>query len=346
VAALLPLKACHNIDETKIFDYPVTIVDMPEVTGNLSPEQVSDLNYPTTQFYMMGDSLLFEYLRTSDTFFSFVSIDSGDTLANVCRKGRGPDEVLLPAFYFDVYDGFAHIVDSKTAYYHKLNLKESLERKMAVMDNSFHLEGKSLFTCVSCHTLKDKLVCLDSRVNNPDELSGTPYFSVFDLNDGHHLTDYHIFGEIPLEQKPYMKVSVQNILSVLCTSNRSADQLFFAHYLTPQIAFLDCDSGEVRGIRFGREHKMNLKKPIPCFRAVCSDDERIFLLYIGRENGEKPADTRLMVLDWNGGVQGFFQLDGPYYSIAKSDSALYLGRGGMPNKLFRLPLDIIIANCR
>jgi len=340
MAGLLLCQACHSLDEKSIFNYPVDVVDMPEVTGTLAPEEFSELEYLPRKFYMLGDSVILNYDPMPDSFFSFVDAKSGKTISTLCRRGRGPDEMLFPSIDFDIYGGFAPIVDGQKAIYYQVNLVESLKQNRTIIERSVKLTGKDFFKSSYCGTFQDKLICLDSQLDTPQKLFDSPYFSVFDLNDGHHLADYHPFGKIPLEEESYMKVSIQSILSLRCTSNRKTEQVFFANYLAPQVAFLDCESGDIRGIRFGEDIKMSLTKPVACFTAVCSDEDRIYAMFYGKKLGDKSSNPKLMVLDWSGNVKGMFQLAGPYYNMSISEDYLHF----VPNddkKLFRLPLSDI-----
>ncbi len=341
MAGLVLFQACHSIDEKSIFNYPVDIVDMPEVTGTLSPEKFLELEDFHSFYHMLGDTVILNYYPTEETFFSFSDAKSGESISTVCRRGRGPEEMLLPSPFFDIYGGCAHIVDGEKATYFQVNLVESLKQHRTIIERSVKFTGTDFFKCKSSVTLQDKVICLDLQVDTPTKLFGSPYFSVFDLNDGHHLADYHPFGTIPLEEKPYMKVSIQNILSIDFTSNRKTGQVFFTHYLTPQVAFLDSNSGDIRGIRFGKDIKMSITKPVECFTALCSDEDRIYTLFRGTEIG-KPFIPKLIVLDWDCNVKGILQLDGPYHSMNLSDEYIYFHRLG-ERTMYRLPLSDISA---
>jgi len=344
VAGLIMIQACRDIDEKVLFNYPVDVVEMPAIMGNLVPEQMSDIEFPSTVFTMVGDTLMIQYTPSIEYFFSLINVNTGETISPLCFRGRGPGEMLSPAPDIDIYDGFAHVIDGEKATYYKIDIEKSLEIKTtSIVDTKFQLEGKNNFICYAVMALDDKLVCLDTQIKTPNELYGPSFFSVFDLKDGRHIADYHPFGQIPLKDEHYMKIRVQQILSLRCASNKSSGKICFAHYLTPQIGFLDCETGNVRGIRFGRKLKTSIRKPVTNFCSICSDEDNIYALFLGIKKGEENYESKLMVIDWEGNVRGFFKLDGPYTSISKSDSTLYLFRSDKPLKLFRMPLADVSA---
>ncbi len=350
--SVLPIFCCccgQSINESKVFNYPVTMTSMPEITGELSPELFSEFDYPTSQYKMMGDSVMFarNFSSGSEYFFSFVDLASSDTLARICRKGRGPDEMLTPVPFFDVTDnGKAHIVDYGTSTYYQLNLTESLKQKTMVVDQKLDLTPDGVFSPFYSSVIQNKLLCFNSVVNKKNaNLDGVPHFLVFDLSDGHCIDTYRCFGDIPSEQKADMKVPVQTTLYFYFTTNQQTGQLFFANLRNPQINFLDCNTGSLRGIRFGSKMRLSLKNPYKCFYSVDSDSERIYALFYGEEvlSEEKTSCSKLFVFDWDGNVRGLFQLDGRYSGCEVVGDKLFLSSVTMEDKLFCLSLEEIAS---
>ncbi len=340
----------RHLDEKRVFNYPVTVVDMPEVTGELTPVLYSEKEYPCSNFRMLGDSVMFAYRYSpqKNCFFSLIDFDSADTLAWVCRRGRAEGELLSPSPFFGIEGEYAYIADNMNAKCYKINLAESIRCKTTVVDETFELEHSTTLSPFYLSVFQNKLVCLNSMVNSRNSnLDGSPRFVVFNLSNGSCLDEFRCFGNIPYDQKLGMKGSVQHTLYFSFASNKQIGRLFFANYRSPQINYLDVNTGNIRGIRFGKAMKLSLTNPYDCFVSACSDDKRVYAIFQGIESSLNSPNNcaKLFVFDWDGNVLGLFQLDGSYFACEISGDRLFMARQDKEKLLFSLSLNDIISAC-
>jgi len=350
---MLLLCSCGQyIEENTIFKYPVTTVKIPEITGELKPELYSELDYPCAPFSIISDTIMFAYKPISsskdDCFFSLVNLNTADTLARVGKRGRGANEMLMPSPFVGIDGEYAYIGENRNPKCYKLNITESIRRKVTVIDDCLELEHYTTFSPFHLSVYQDKLVCFNSMVNSHLNLDGSPFFMVFDLSDGRCIDEFHCFGNIPYDQNPGMIGLVQETLNCSLTMNKQTGQLFFANLLAPQINFLDVNTGDVRGIRFGKKMKLSLTNPYDCFISACSDESRIYAIFDGSESNllyPSRDGVKLFVFDWDGNVLGQFQLDGYYLSCQIAGDRLLMTDLNKENKLFSISLEEIVSAC-
>ncbi len=352
VSLLLLFCGCGTeIDEKSVFKYPVTVVKMPEITGELTPVLFSELDYPCRKYRVFRDSVIVAYDPSSQDhcFFSLVNINSADTLVRVGRRGRAEGEMISPPPFIEIDGEYAYIGDSVKSKCYKLNLTESIRRKTTIIDETLDLEHSTTLSPLFFSVFQDKLVCFNTMMNSKTtNLDGSPHFMVFDLSDSSCIDEFHCFGNVPYDQKPGMIGYVQQTLYCSSTSNKQTCQLCFANFLAPQINFLAANTGDVRGIRFGREMRLSLLHPYDCFISTCSDENRIYAIFDGTDstvNLRSRGNVKLMVFDWDGNVLGNFLLDGYYLSCEIAGDSLLMTRLDKANKLFSLSLEEIISAC-
>ncbi len=342
---ILPLvSACSDIDEKDLFLCPVTTVEMPSVTGHLAPELMTEFVCPEPFFKILDDSVMVAYLPQSEYSLNMFGMAKGDTLASICRMGRGPDEFLALVPYYGIEGPYAHLVDDGTFRYSKVHLYESMRRNHTVIENSFPLycpEGYYFdYTC----PVQNKYFCItcSKARNNTNNSYVLPFISVFSLDDGQHLADYHFLDEKPLRTKSSRKVNYATMFSFNMISNNESGMVCLASHSSPYMLFLDSKDGSARGIRLGHDLRMNHKKLYLCFNSICSDSDRIYALFFGAEAQDDRNNSKFLVLDWEGNILNCFQLDGAYIHMDIGGDTLYLTRSLYENQLFRLPLSSLI----
>ena len=325
------LTACTSISSADFFDFEVRKLPDIHVQDTIVPTLVSEAIYEDLISFRIADSLVvFQRGRKPEDYFFYAErIADGQVVGQLCRRGRGPGEMVSSTVNFEMQAGRLFAYDFYRGEYNEVDVLASLSQNSTIRTRSVKLEelpGKSML-CV--HPLPgDELLLFDSASSLwTSALTHTPCFSVFDLSTGEHKRDMHVFKNIPQKESRRIRILPQQILAFHDCIDDKRETLCFVQNCVPQVNYLNVKTGDVFGIRLMMDGAAAFSpdRVIYHFMSVDCTSEKIFALYFG-----KPAETAystaplLYVFDWEGNILGKHQLDQPYVQCRVSGDHLFL----------------------
>lgn len=333
LVALFLLVACSSVSSADFFDFEVRKIPDIHVQDTIAPNLVSEARYEDLISFRIYDSLvIFQRGRVPEDYFFFAGkIADGQVVGQMCRRGRGPGEMISSTANFEMLDGRLFAYDYYRGEYNEIDVSASLSQGKTSIIRSVKLEeipGKSML-CV--HPLKqDELLLFDSASTlGTMELTHTPCFSVFDLLTGKHIRDINLFKNIPQKESGKLRILPQQILAFHDCIDAQRETLCFVQNSIPQVNFLNINKGEAFGIRLMIDdvEVFSPERMIYHFMSVDCSAEKVYALYFG-----KPAEIAystapvLYVFDWEGNILGKHQLDQPYVQCRVAGDRLFLNK--------------------
>lgn len=330
---ILSLSACTLNSKADFFDFEVRQLHDVNVQDTIVPSLVSNAVYEDLVSFRIQDSLVvFQRGREPEDYFFYVGrMVDGQVVGQMCRRGRGPGEMISSTVNFEMKDGALFAYDYFRGEYREVDVLSSLSKNKTVCTRSVKLEevpGKSM---LFAHPLKgDELLLFDSASALwTSGLTHTPCFSVFDLSTGKHVRDINLFKDIPQKESRKIRILPQQILAFHDCIDDKRETLCFVQNCIPQVNYLNIRTGEAFGIRLMIDDVavFSSERLYYHFMSVDCTAERIYALYFG-----KPADIAysaaplLYVFDWKGNIIGKHQLDQPYVQCRVSDGKLFLNK--------------------
>jgi len=335
-----------TMSENTVFNFPLATVDFPKEAVSLVPGKMSDIGFDLQNFKVY-DSLLVEYNSSKSYGLSVLNINSGDTLVNLCRKGRGPDETYFIAPYYDIVDGVARIVDCMNSRYSEIDLYESIKKGNTsfLSHSSFGNPGLNLYYSTRL-VGADSLLCYESEMDlRSNTVSALPSYSLFDLKDGNCVAGYDIFRNSAYKRLKKELSSNRGLLTFRDCLIPEHHKVFLSFYHFPVVAFLDYRVGTFSGFKINGLPKYDSKDDFLYF-GQCNYSDAIFILYHGvpssdvAPNGENGSvRSKILKMNLDGEIEGCYELDGSYYEFQISDSTMYLLKSTDSSHLYTLEMD-------
>ncbi len=337
--------SCTSLEE-RVFKFPLTPVELPEVSDSLSLTKIIDIKHSFLDFRIY-DSVIVEYATSGSYGLIALSIESGDTLVNLCRKGRGPNEALLIAPYYDIVDGVAGLLDIQTSKYFEVNMPESIRTGNTVIDREVFLLD-TVFPIVY-NTIRvgtDSLFCYDAKVNLiSDKLNGNPGFSLFDLKDGKRIAEYALAKKASIKLKKKSPLYPSILLNFQHCIIPEKHCICMAFISFPIVAFFDYREGTFRGVKIIGLPEFDQMKDTVYFEGVEYADDSIYLLYRGityaqgsqDEQLSKPC-SKLIRMDFSGNITGCYELDDSYRKFQYSNGTFYFASGSNIEALYSMDI--------
>ncbi len=338
-----------TLSEEDIFDFPLSSVDLPNELIPLVPNKLSDIEFELNNFQIC-DSLLIEYNSTKSYALTVLSINSGDTLVNLCRKGRGPDETFFIAPYYDIVNGTARIVDCMNSRYSEIDLYESIRNGFTTVrrHSSFGNPGLNLYYSTRLIGA-DSLLCYDGKtVLQTNSVSAPPTFSMFDLKDGHCVAEYGLIRMNSFERLQKESDDKRNyFLFRDCTIPMNHTHCICFNTF-PVVAFLDYRTGMIHGIKINGLPGFDIKNEFCQFRQVLFDGSNLLLLYIGVPSTQLApggdygsVHSKILQMNLDGSIQHCYELDGLYTQFQISNGIVYLRKAIDSSHLYTLDINKI-----
>jgi len=324
--------SCTQHYEEKVFDFPLSSKNLPDSVGFLVPTLASEIKFPYSTCHIT-DSVLVFYDNSKTHCLTALSLNTGDTLARLIRKGRGPDEALLISPFYEIVDGIASTVDCMNSRYIEIDIQKSIRSGSAVVLKSVPLGDSGLSTFRSTKLIgRDTLICYDENADvYSNTLKGPPIFSLFDLKSGHCFANYQVVSDASMKlvkKSPVEERSLFRFHDCLIPQNHTVC-LAFIHF--PVIAFFNYEEGTFCGYKIDGISSYSHRKATYCFNGILCDGENIYLLFLGKsrpeltdnEQGEN-LRTKILKMDLNGDILSCYELNGFYASIMNKEESLLL----------------------
>lgn len=303
--------------------------------GDLHPTRVLEEDLPY-QYAFVNDSLFLGIypgvLVNGGKFVTVINHSTGQELGRFCNQGRGPQDFLSP-ISADYRDGHLYIYDYMLRRYSDLDVIKSLSQGTEEYSLILPIvyEDGAARALLSIYKIEDRLLAFDTfqKAGSPD-LSDTPDYSFFSLDDGRRLGSLNLFKDVPLvaDRKEQKLVPVKERLSMADTYSSHLDKLCTVMTYIPQLNIIDVQSGVATGIKIADYAPKALKSGYRHYQAVSSDDERIYALYWGADE-EKIYDgmvtnTELHIFGWDGKMLSRYRIPGLYIRCWVTESGLYM----------------------
>lgn len=335
--------------EDRIFDFSLSDVGFPEETESLTLSLFSEIELPTSEFRIF-DSILVARDACESFGLTAFSLNSGDTLLNLCRTGRGDGETLLLA-PIEIVDGVAHVADAMTTKYLEVNIPESIKQGRTVIERQSQFGNSGFSAYYSIHSVgKDTLICNNGQQSlDTRSLTGSPGLSIFNLSDGSCIAEYQVanskYAKLWKKNKKIAQTSLLRFSDCLVPGR---DEMCLAFHYFPVVAFFDYREGVFRGIRITGIPEYRSNKDTFYFGKVYSDGECIYLLYHGDscsrlydESLLENVRTNILKMNLEGEEIKCYQLDGPYSDFEICGRTMYLSKSTDIDHLYTLSLDSI-----
>ena len=331
--------------EQRLFDFPVSVVEPSEVSVDISPEILSDVEFPLGNF-RITDSVLVAYDISKNFALSVFNKNSGDTLVNLCRKGRGPEEVLLVAPYYNINNGIAGIVDPMTSKYMEIDIPESIIHKRTVIKRRISLAGsQSLASYQNVRMIgKDSLLCYDTK-KNPEthSLADVPCFFLYDLRNGNCLEKYNVSKTDILKfgKRRFAVPTTELLLFRDCLIPEIHSVCFgFSHL--PLVVFFDYTTGQFQGIKIKDIPEFHRRQNRMYFGHICSDDKYVYVMYYGNNADQwDQVQSVIFKMNFGGNIIAQYKLDGLYSQFEVENGEMYLSKVSDPTHLYILNMGKI-----
>ncbi len=330
----------------KLFEYPLSYVTLPKTSVSVTAARLSDAEFPLQDF-KIADSIFLARNFGPRYALTAISLSSGDTLANLCRKGSGPDETQLIVPDFDIVDGSARIVDLMNSRYQEIDIKESIRTGATVYTRQIPLDSASFLPYYSARLVGcDSLLCYDGKLDlSTRELTAAPCFSLVNLKDGSCVAEYPVAKpeSFKLEEKSSLKMSMLlRFADCLLPDNHTVAAAF---YHLPVVFFFDYENASFRGVRIKGVPDFNQARPMQYFNQICSVGDKIYLLYSGLpynkplpEKASSQPKTKILQMDTEGNIIQSFELDDYYCWLEECNGNFYLTKAGDESHLYVLNL--------
>ena len=330
---LLCCGACSSLNRADFFDFGVNEVKDVPICDSLFPKLMSQIGFEDLTAFQILDSLIvYEKGRNfSENCFLVRNMMDGSLRAEFGRIGRGAEEMLSSTVNFEMADGVVYAYDYYAGNYFEFDVRESILRSRSVCRRKVELEHMAGKSMLCAHLLPEsKLLLFDSssRLWTPG-LNQQPCFSVYDLENGSHLNDYHLFKNVPLANTSRLKILPQQVLAFQDCMSADRETVCFANNSISQINFLNVKTGDAFGVRLKIKglSPFSPAQSVFHFMSVAGSEDRVYALYLGVPP-EKVEDTKpiLYVFDWDGNIMGKYQMDQPYAQCRVANGRLYLNK--------------------
>lgn len=243
----------------------------------------------TDRFYICGS-------HKTDYHFSIYSKENMAKVTDLCKRGRGPNEFIAPAFYsqYETENNQIKIwvLDRATSQLAKINLDQSIEKGETHIEKSFSLLDYTRFS------LREVFLLNDTLLFGTEDYKACKHM-LLNLKDSsiNYIPQTINFSE---SYDPFP------ISQTISTYSPDKKYIASAYFNFPRIDFID-DKGEIFKIIFYKEYinplSVNLSQESEeYFSAICSDQKYIYALY-NRENIEQneiKTNSSIFVFTWNG----------------------------------------------
>ena len=316
VAAAVLAVACSENPEKEMLKFPVKeVADLPQAVS-LTPEKVPmELLTPYLfSINVFDGKLLTNADLQTDHCVDAYDVNSGEFLAGLCRKGRGPEE-FVGALPHSVTDGALVVLDNGTIsevslaeetfgdVLHQVRLQEPKAGFYPIIASAYKLAGGDVLIYNSIQS-SPEFVAIEN-----------PCYAIYDWESGAEKRSFELFdaAKVP-EMERNFAFDTRDCVDAAGTT------LCFVMGRMPVFAFLDIASGQARGFRLKGEPAFTADIQQQFFTGVCTQDKFIYALYGPDEKNR----TSLYKLDWEGKLLNKYALEGFYINCYATPDKLYL----------------------
>ena len=342
VVSLLAV-SCARVSEKDLLQFPVKVETVASPSVAISPEKVFPDPLCLVGFGTSGDKMILTANLTNDHCLDVIDLATGETLQQLCRRGRGPGEFLSISPCFSFGDGSVVVYDTGAAIFSEVSIDGGLNGNVTHQMKLKVKPGRANPIIISSYKVSEhEMLAYNSIQGSMEYVSiENPYYALFDWNSGDELRGYNLFDASKIQRySEGVKVGAFALEDCL---NAQKSTLCFAMNSMPVFGFLDISSGKVKGIRLKGEPAYSVKEPRICFSGICAQGEYIYALYSGELQSTYSPDTSktsLYVLDWQGRILKKYELDGLYQYCCANPDKLYLSRIESDLQMYLYQLDI------
>lgn len=312
----------------------------------LVPKLYSDKDL-SLSFFGIQDSTILSYVPSKAYFLMAQDVFSGDTLLNLCRRGRGNGEFLMVAPRPTLKDGHAYVVDNMKSSIVDVDITSSLKTgktesyEIASLSND---KDRVLHYNVAIKTDDNYLVSYhhNTAVDTPS-LQENPMFRVHDLNTGELVLTKYLFKNLTDKWKEKYAMYVGHLCGIHGHAVPGSTEVCFAMLSLPVIGFFDYKTGELRGMNFKNLPKFKIGIPRYYFFDMAVDEEYIYALL---DESLSPVDSEdhdmsLVVMDYSGYVRGYYDLVGSFGNMELSCGKLFFQKQTDPGRLYYIDTKLL-----
>lgn len=321
------VSGCSHVAEQELLSFPVSEENDRSQAEVVFPEKITGaLNL--LGFAVRGNELIVTSDFMADYCLDVIDLTSGETVRQLCRKGRGPGEFLSISPFFSLESETVTVYDypSRTlsdvslsgeiigSAIHRVELEATPKRGQPIIQSSYKVFDTQLLAYNSIQGSAE-FVSID-----------TPYYALYDLESGAEKRQFTLFASSPMDD--YSEDVRMNAFSLVDCINPQKTSLCFALSSMPVYGFLDIRTGKVKGFRIKGAPSFSATELQMCFTGICAQNDCIYALYFGRPAKEHMpgVNTYLYKFDWNGRILGKYELDGLFRSCYATPDALYLSK--------------------
>jgi len=327
-AVVLGFVSCNSFEE-RVLGFPIsTSATIPKESVPVIPAQLSEYEFSMDEFQVY-DSVAVAYRSVKNYFFTALSLNSGDTLAHLCRFGRGDGETFTISPYYDIVNGIAGLVEPSRSRYYEVDIPESIRIGQTAFNRVVNLSTDTHTFYNVSPVGNDSLLIYDAKYNTRTRtLDGVPGFSMFDLKDGSLIAEYHIARDASIhlsKRSPYTISILYRSVNCLIPENHC---LCLAFKSFPLVAFLDYKNGTIRGVKINGAPEFNQMKRINYFSDVEYVGGTIYLLYLGfsYDNHSPEMHSMILEMDLSGKIERCYDLGDVYYRMEYGNGRFYLSK--------------------
>ncbi len=330
LAVVLGIASCNSFED-RYFAFRLSeSTAVPAESVQLIPVRRSEFEIPLYGFKIY-DSVLVAWQAVKDFSLTACSLYSGNTLVHLCRRGRGGGETLTISPYYHIVDGVVELVENSRFRYFEINIPESIKKGQTIFDRTVILQtDNSPSTYNTILVGKDSLLCYDAKFNTISrKLAGIPGFSMYDLKDGSLIEEYGIARDASVKLKKKSPLSLGTLFRSDDCLVPESHCLGLAFYYFPAIAFLDYETGTIRGVKIEGVPEFNQMKRFLYFRGIEYAGGSIYLHYVGEpQNDDLSSEihSKILKMDLSGRIEKSFELDDLYKSMEYGNGRLYLSK--------------------
>ena len=343
IAISLLAVSCARISEKDLLQFPVKAETVASPSVAISPEKVFPDPLCLVGFGTSGDKLILTANLTNDHCLDVIDLATGETLQQLCRRGRGPGEFLSISPSFSIGDGSVVVYDTGAAVFSEVSIDGGLNGNVTHQVKLKVKPGRANPIIISSYKISEhEMLGYNSIQGSMEYVSiENPYYALFDWDSGDELRGYNLFDASKIQG--YSEGVKVEAFALRDCINTQKTTLCFAMGGMPVLGFLDIPSGKVKGIRLKGEPPFSAKESRICFTGICAQDKYIYALYLGETQDSFSLDTSkttLFIFDWDGQIRNKYELDGLYQSCCATPDKLYLSKIERDSQTYLYQLDI------
>lgn len=328
--------------------YVSTIRKYDNLNGEILPVSILGVYHISTI-----DSLLIFITKNPNGFVSIVNINDNTLICNICCKGRGPNEYLLP-YSFKQYkvnddgDKLLYLTDDLIKV-NKLNITQSIKENVAICEKIIDIN----ITHQIPFFLQQEGLFIKQKVSYDDPRDQIYYSPKYILKRDTKERKYDVYPDIVISTNyPHLPLFIyESIINIKPDLTKVIDVMACMDNMN----IINLETGKSVGIKENNTLFLNDFKHLSheelvqivkyCAIDVTVTDNYIMILHDGRtvynvENKKEKFKPTLKIFNWDGDFIQGYQLSEPLRGIAYNENNQCLYGFDMEDNIYRYNLTL------